>query len=358
MCGIFGQLELRPNAPGREGLLTRASGRLRHRGPDGAGTFVDAYCALGHTRLKVIDPSPAAMQPMRSSSGRSAITYNGELFNYLELRAQLDVPVGGFRSSSDTEVLLEALEQRGLDALRSFNGMFAIAWWRPEERELVLIRDRLGKKPLYWTRLPGGALRFGSEISAVLCDGTRPRTSTDRIAEFLQYGYNLGPRTSFSDVESVPPGHFLRAKVRDDRIDISIERYWALPPYEPSQPSDFRAWVDELDATLSNSVKIRLRADVPLGIFLSGGIDSSVVALLASRELGSGLRTMTVDFAEKEFSEAAYAEEVAQTLKADHRRVEADAPTVDDVANIVATYGELHGDVSALASAHPGFGWV
>jgi asparagine synthase (glutamine-hydrolysing) len=349
MCGIFGQLERRLDPGVCERFVPAALRALDHRGPDGKGFIIDDQCLLGHTRLAIIDLSESGAQPRRSSSGASLMTFNGELYNFVELKKALVTPTGGWKSTSDTEVLLEALEQHGIPALARMNGMFAFAWWRPRERELVLVRDRFGKKPLYWLRTSSGGIRFASEIGALFSDGAAARTSADRIAEFLQYGYNLAPRTSFEGVESVAPGHLLRAKLGDDgTLDVRIERYWELPPYAPDPEDGFGSWVEEVGATLKDAVAIRMRADVPVGAFLSGGVDSSIVSLLASRATGGPLRTVTTDFPEKAFSESAYAEEVARHIGAHHRRLLIEPPSPDDVDDLVGIYGDLMGDISAL----------
>lgn len=349
MCGIFGQLDPAASPEARQRFATLAGAAVRHRGPDARGTFDDGDCLLGHARLSILDLSEAAAQPMRSASGRSVLVYNGELYNFVELRAALSSPEGGWRTSSDTEILLEAVERSGTKALDDFLGMFSFALWRPDDRELLLVRDRLGKKPLYWARTPRGGVRFASEVQALLADGViRAKTSTDRIAEYLQYGYNLAPRTSFEGIESLEPGQLVRAKLRDDgSVEIRTERWWQLPAYEPAAPLAHDAWHDELQAIVEDAVRIRLRSDVPLGALLSGGVDSSIIALLA-RKHQEDLQTITIDFDQPEFSEAAYAEEVARHVGTSHRRIAIAPPTVADLNSVVEIFGELHGDVGTL----------
>jgi len=348
MCGIFGELAAAAGDPvGRRSFAESAALQLRHRGPDGRGTWGDDRCLLGHARLSILDLSERASQPMVSASGRSAMVFNGELYNYLELRRELGAPRGGWRSSGDSEVLLELLEARGVEGLAKAVGMFAVALWRPADGELWLIRDRLGKKPLYYGWNPDGRLRFASEVGALLADGVlRRRTTADRLAEYLQHGYVAAPRTGFLDVSCVPPGCLLRVRAAGGALRAEVERYWRLPP--PAPPLDRNEWLERFDWTLRDAVRIRLRSDVPLGAFLSGGVDSSVVSMLAQQALGGGLRTFTVDFGEESFSEGAFAREVAAHLGTEHAELQLEPSSVEELPGLVATYGDLHGDSSAL----------
>lgn len=345
MCGIFGELRAHPGP--RDAFADTAARALAHRGPDGSGVWSDAFCLLGHTRLKILDLSENAAQPMHSASKQSVIAFNGEIYNYVELRKAATAPQGGFRSTSDTEVLLEWMEQRGPNGLKDVLGMFAFALWDERARELLLVRDRLGKKPLYYTRT-SDTLRFASEIPALLADETLPRrTSASRIAEFLQHGFIASPRTAFAGIESLPPASWLRARVTDSGLTVETGRYWELPAgVEPAR--DRAAWRDEFRATLENAVHIRLRSDVPIGAFLSGGIDSSVVCLLAHRAMGGGLDTFTVDFESDAFSEGRYAREVAAHLGTRHHEIRLRAGSLEDLPQLVRTYGNLFGDPSAM----------
>jgi asparagine synthase (glutamine-hydrolysing) len=348
MCGIFGELKGSEGVAGTEAFERAAAQALAHRGPDGNGTWRDRRCLLGHTRLAIIDLSTGASQPMTSASGETHVAFNGEIYNYLELRARSTPPTHGWRSASDTEVLVEMLDCTGLDAVRSWLGMFSVAAWQPRRGELWLIRDRLGKKPLYWARTREGGLRFASELGALLVDGAVPRETTpDRLAEFLQHGYVAAPRTGLCGVSVVPAGCWLRARVTPSGVETTLERYWA-PPKPGRLDADRGAWLEEFEATLRDAVRIRLRSDVPLGAFLSGGVDSSVVSLLAS-ELGTGrLRTFTVDFEHDQWSEGKFGAEVAARLGTEHTVLRVDASCAARVDEIVAVYGDLHGDSSAI----------
>jgi len=353
MCGIYGQFDVDADPRIRARFAVAAERALRHRGPDGVGRWEDSSCLLGHTRLGVLDPGPSGAQPMAAASGRTVVVFNGEIYNFVELRAALGAPDRGWRSTGDTDVLVEALDRRGLSALDDTLGMFAIAWWRPDERELWLARDRLGKKPLYYVRTPSGGLRFGSELGALFADGAlTPATSYDRLAEYLQHGYVAAPRSGLCGVNVLPPGGYLRARLAGSEIAVDLGRWWRLPDARAEQArSRFRdehEFREAFDATLHDAVRIRLRSDVPLGAFLSGGVDSSVVSLLASRQLGRPLRTFTGDFDEAAFSEGRFASEVARSLGTEHTTLRVQSSSMASLPELVAVYGDLHGDASAL----------
>lgn len=347
MCGIFGELAFCLTEEARRNAV-RASSQLSHRGPDGEGLWSDAHCVLAHRRLKIIDLSNAAGQPMGSASGRSVITFNGEIYNYLELRSRQGPPNGGWRTSSDTEVLVEHLEQNPDAALGAITGMFAFAWWRPAERVLWLARDRLGEKPLFYALLPGGRLRFSSELPPLLDSPDQPRRTTHaRVAEYLQYGYVSAPRTSFEGIECLPPAHVLKATLRDDRIAIQVTPYWSLRR-PPSPRRSGHEWLEEFEYTLRDSAKITLRSDVPVSALLSGGVDSSVVCLLAARETPK-LITVTADQGGSA-SEVEYAREVAGHIGVRNLVVPLRPPGPEGLDEFVRIYPELMGDASALAA--------
>jgi asparagine synthase (glutamine-hydrolysing) len=347
MCGIFGELAVDAGTPA-DAFARSADRALAHRGPDGAGTVRTGPCLLGHRRLAILDLDPRAAQPMWSSDRRVALVFNGEIYNYLELREETPAPPGGWRTTGDTEVLVERWAHRGLVALDDAIGMFAFAAWDDAARRLWLVRDRLGKKPLYWAVTRRGHLRFASELPALLVDDEVPReTTADRLAEFLQYGFIAAPRCGLSSVHVVPQGCALEAWVEGGVVRTRVHRYWALPSPEPAARHD--DWLEAFRATLVDAVRIRLRADVPLGAFLSGGVDSSVVALLAARASGATpLRTYTADFDDPASSEAAWAREVAEHIEAVHTELRVAPPPEALAAAVVDVWGDLHGDPSAI----------
>lgn len=347
MCGLAGFFD--KVGAVSDGQLKRATDALVHRGPDsgasrvlGEGTW---QVGLGHRRLSIIDLSSNGAQPMTSGDGNTTIVFNGELYNYPELRK--DLPGARWRSDSDTEVLLELWNLHGLECLRETVGMFAFAAHDARSGRLWLVRDRLGKKPLYWARSRSGGIRFGSEIAAVLEDGSVPRqTSLDRIAEFLQHGFIAGHRTGFSTVHQVPPGTAIEFWVESDTLHSRHHRYWTLPPHVAS--TSYSDWLAEFDETLRNAVQIRLRSDVPVGAFLSGGVDSSVVSLLAAAALDTPLATFVADFDDAAHSEAQWAAEVASRIGSRHQALLVHPDREDLAAKVIGVYGDLFGDPSAI----------
>ncbi len=342
MCGISGIYGRAADARTRTAAMNAA---LAHRGPDAEGLWEDEGIALGHRRLAVIDLSSEADQPMRSACGNYAIAYNGEIYNFRTLREELapEAAEAGmpFRTDSDTEVLLTGLALRGPQFLRRCNGMFAFAFWSVRERRLLLARDRIGIKPLYYTR-SGQNLAFASEIRALLRAGFSERNlDTKALADYLRYQTAHGERTLVEGVFSLPPGTCLSA---DDDEEV-IKTWWHPVTDVRMMPggTDRTEAVAQVRKTLEDSVKLRLTADVPCGAFLSGGIDSGVVTALAARASANQLRTFTVAFDEAAHDESKFARATADFNGTDHTEIRLSA-------------GELLRDLpEALAAAdHPG----
>ncbi len=329
MCGIVGIF--RPGGGESEWPVTiRAMAEsLRHRGPDDDGEWLDleAGIALGHCRLSIVELSSLGRQPMRSPSGRYVMVYNGEIYNYLDLRAELedhsDSP--GFRGASDTEVVLAAFDRWGVrGSLVRFVGMFAIAVWDRQEHRLTLARDRLGEKPLYYGWMNGSFL-FGSELKALR---RHPDWSGDLdrdvLANFLRYGYVPGPASIYRGIHKLPPGTSLRIAAASTPGDLNEpEEYWSLAAvaeagqFDPFCGSDADA-AAQLEDLLRGAVRHQMIADVPLGAFLSGGVDSSTIVALMQSESTSPVRTFSVGFREDDFNEAPHARAVADHLGTDH----------------------------------------
>ena len=357
MCGLAGFRELRGGARDGDELrrVARDMARLvESRGPDDAGEWADpdAGIALGHRRLSIVDLSPRGRQPMVSASGALVIAYNGEVYNFPELRAELEAAGVSFRGESDTEVLLEACAAWGVaGAINRCIGMFALAVWDRASHRLHLVRDRLGIKPLYWARTPRGLL-FASQPK---CFSAHPdwRPAVDRasFAEYLRYGYVNAPRCIYRDAFQVRPGHMVTV---DARGEAREHCYWdaasvARRGLERREPIDEEEAVDGLDALLRDAVARRMVADVPLGAFLSGGIDSSTVVALMQSQSGRPIRTFSIGFNEKRFDEAANAGAVARRLGTDHTElyVEPDH-ALDLVPTLADRYDEPFGDPSQL----------
>lgn len=326
MCGIAGaMLSSDERAESLLALAGRMSACIAHRGPDDDGHWAEpsAGLALAFRRLAIIDVSPAGHQPMRSRSGRYTIVFNGEVYNYRELRDELRASGHSFDGGSDTEVILAAFEQWGIAAaVTRFVGMFGIATWDARDRELVLVRDRLGIKPLYLYQHDGTFL-FGSELKSVLaCPGVDRSIDETALAHYLRYLYVPAPRSILRHVTKLAPGTLLR--VRDARAPLARpEPYWSLDDVyraargEPFEGTDDEA-VDALDEVLGDAVRLRMRADVPMGALLSGGVDSSLVVALMQRQTASPVRTFCIAFPGTEHDEAAHARHVADRLGTHH----------------------------------------
>jgi asparagine synthase (glutamine-hydrolysing) len=356
MCGIAGLWDRRGAAKdvlrGQTAVMTET---LAHRGPDGSGVWIDATAGigLGHRRLAIIDLSPTGAQPMVSHCERYVITYNGEVYNAPELRRELKTLVGHFDGSSDTEILLAAISAWGLErALSHFVGMFAFALWDRKERTLSLVRDRIGKKPLFWYRR-GDLVLFGSEMKALICHPDFERTlNRDAVAAFLRHAYVPTPAGIFAGVEKVLPGSFVQF-----RQDGSVARkvYWDIGDCAENglakpRSIGFEEAADEAGELLRDAAFKRTLSDVPLGVFLSGGVDSSLVAALLSTQSGGRLRTFTVGFAEQAYDETAHARAIAEHLGTDHTEM---TVTAADALNVVPRLSEWFDEPFADSSQVP-----
>lgn len=356
MCGIAG-LILQSEGPGG-GLrnnIARMTDAVRHRGPDGGDVWIDeaAGVALGQRRLAIIDLSPLGAQPMHSACGRYVVTYNGEIFNYLELRTELAAAGVRFRSDSDTEVILEGFVHWGVRAtIERTIGMFAIGLWDRQRRELWLVRDRLGVKPLYYAR-HGGRLAFGSELKTIRAAGGFP-TAIDRdaLAAYLRHGYVPGPRTIYAGMRQLRPGTILHL---DAAGQETHETYWDARAKAVAGRAHWNAPIDEtgaverLDALLRDAVKRRMVADVPLGAFLSGGIDSSTVVAMMQAQSARPVKTFTIGFAAQGYDEAAHAKAVAAHLGTDHTEMYVTPQhALDVVPKLAEWYDEPFADSSQI----------
>lgn len=297
---------------------------LHHRGPDGRGALVDGPIGLGHARLSIIDLEGGA-QPMGNEDGRIQVVFNGEIFNYLELRQKLLAQGHVFRTASDTEVLLHLYEQHGDDFVSHLNGQFAIALWDGARQRLVLARDRVGIRPLFHARI-GGRLVFASEIKALFALPELPRRlDAAALASTFSYWSVLPPGTVFEGVQSLPPGHRMTVDARSTRI----ERYWDWPYGGDAPPrwSDER-WADELQALLIDAVRLQLRADVPVGAYLSGGLDSSIITTIVRRHTQTPLRSFSLTFEDAEFDERVHQQALVERLGTAHSSMQASKASI------------------------------
>jgi len=326
MCGIAGILRF-DGGPVDRTALQRMTDSLAHRGPDGEGHYVAGSVGLGHRRLAIIDLSPAGRQPMSNEDGSVWISYNGEVYNFRELRRELEARGHRFRSATDTEVVVHAYQEWGTASLERFNGMFAFALWDARRQRLWLVRDRLGVKPLFYAQRPG-ALLFGSEIKAVVTDPDVDRDlDLEALGYFLALNHVPAPLTLFSRVRQVRPGHYLLVDASGAVEDVE---YWDLV-YREGEDRGEAAYRDELSALLADAVRLRLVSDVPFGVFLSGGVDSAAVAYWMSRHLDRPVRTFSIGFEEPSFDERPYAREAAAAIAAEHH----EAVVAADVASLL-----------------------
>ena len=333
MCGIAGILRF-DGAPAEASEAELMARLLAHRGPDGQGVHLDGPLAFSHRRLSIIDLSSRASQPMTNEDGTVWLIHNGEIYNFLELRPELEAKGHMFRSSSDSEVILHAYEEEGEACVQRFNGMWAFALWDSRRRRLFLSRDRLGEKPLYYTVDSRGIL-FASEAKALLA--LRPelaQPSLPEIVQFLAAGLtDTSEATLFRGVRQLLPGHHLLASA-DGRLEV--KRYWAAPEPEEVQPISMRSAARRLRELLEDSVRLRLRSDVPVGTCLSGGLDSSSLVAVESGQLGSQrIHTFSSVFQERDFSEGRYVDAVNSAFGTVPHRVTPSADFSDSLPRIV-----------------------
>jgi len=352
MCGIVGFRTNRDFSRLRD-ALPEATSRLVHRGPDDTGLFFDqeSGVGLGHRRLSVIDLSEAGRQPMASDDGMVNIVYNGEIYNFQEIRSTLEGHGHHFRTETDTEVILNAYMEWGMDCLTRFVGMFALALWDSRSRLLFLARDRLGIKPLYYHFTPG-ELIFASELKALMAFKGFPRDiDPDAVPLFLHYQYIPSPRTVFKDTFKLLPGRYAVF----DGQDIRIRSYWELPHIDRTSKGRDRSEEDvftELDHLLTQAVSDRLVSDVPLGALLSGGIDSSIVVALMQKVNTSPVRTFSIGFNEPAYNEAPWALKVAEHLGTDHTDFYV---TPKEAMDVIPRLPEIYDEPFADSSAIPTF---
>jgi len=315
MCGIAGicQVDASPLTPEAGQWVKAMTDRMSHRGPDGEGQWSSGPVCLGHRRLSIIDLSGGG-QPMHSADGQMTVTFNGEIYNYAELKEQLTALGGQFQTSSDTEVILEGYRIWGPDCLARFDGMFAFALWDNQQRRLFCARDRFGKKPFFYT-VQHGRLYFASELTGI--EQLRHLSLTmnpQAVMRYLAYEYVPTPHSVYTEVQSLPPSHMLL--LQDG--NLSISRYWDMPMPDESDKRSDNELCEELRFLLSRAVRRRMVSDVPLGVFLSGGIDSSIVAGLMARQSSTAIKTFSIGFSEASYDESRYARIVAKAFATDH----------------------------------------
>ena len=342
MCGIAGRVNFRSGAPVDRAVVTRMGDLISYRGPDGSGVEVRGALGFAHRRLAIIDLSPGGRQPMSDGHGLT-ITFNGEIYNFLELRRELQQRGHTFRSESDTEVILASYREFGTDCVLKLRGMFAFAIWDENDHTLFIARDRLGKKPLHYL-LDRDGIAFASEPKAFLADPSFvPGVNLDAISYYLSYQYVPSPLSAFAGVAKLPPAHYLLVQ----NGQVSIKRYWTLS-YEPKQPLSEADACAELLARLEDAVRLRLISDVPLGAFLSGGVDSSVIVALMAQLTPDPVKTFSIGFAEQDYNELPYARMVAKRYGTDHHEFIVRPDAVEIFDKLVWHYNEPYADESAI----------
>ncbi len=322
MCGIVGILNEVPTAPPSQETIQRMLNIVRHRGPDQFGIYLDERVGLGHARLSIIDLH-TGQQPISNEDGRLWIIFNGEIFNYVELRPALEKRGHRFSTTTDTEVIIHLYEEYGPACLEYLNGQFALAIWDACDQTLFLARDRLGIRPLYYTQVDK-RLIFGSEIKSLLATPwVRAEFDPVTLDQIFTVWSPLSPRTIFKGIQEVPPGHALLAQ----QGTIKIEPYWRVEFPTPTDAPPRRSpadYLDEFEALLIDATRLRLRADVPVGAYLSGGLDSSTTAAIIRNYTGNHLDTFSIAFSDPDFDESCYQRQMADFLGTDHQVVYAD----------------------------------
>jgi len=341
MCGICGRVSLHSGNSGDSAFLTEQMMQLlQHRGPDDSGIWSDSHASLGHRRLAIIDLSSDGHEPMQNEDGTKVLIFNGEIYNFREIKKQF--PDLSYRFDNDPEVLLKLYEKFGEGCLRYLRGMFAFAIWDSKQRKLFFARDRGGKKPFYYS-LQNGTLIFASELRALLVNPEFTfQIDEESIFHYLTLQYIPSPRTIFKNVFKLPPAHF--GVFENGRLQI--ERYWELT-YRPEKWTE-QAAIERLEELLKESVRLRLISDVPLGAFLSGGIDSSTIVALMSELSDRPVKTFTIRFEEEEYTEAEFAQSVASRFGTEHEELTVKPEYTDVLSKLIWHYSEPFADSSAI----------
>lgn len=342
MCGIAGKFSFR-GQPIDQGLLEHMGKLIAHRGPDDVGYYCQGSVGLVHRRLSIIDLSPAGHQPMSTPDGKIWIVFNGEIYNYQELRQPFVDQGYPFRSHSDTEVILALYEKYGEACLQYLRGMFAFALWDTRQEKLFIARDRLGKKPLKYY-VSDNEIVFASELKALFADPVVPRQVDERaIYHYLSFQYVPGPLTGFQGIAKLPPAHYLVAH----KGKVDVKRYWQLSyAHQVQRPEE--EWTELIRRELRESVRLRMIADVPLGAFLSGGVDSSAVVAMMAEQSSRPVKTFSIGFPEASHNELEYARMIAQRFGTDHTEFIVEPKALEVLPKLIHHYEEPYADSSAV----------
>ena len=343
MCGIAGKLNFRSEEPVTFDTIVRMCRAMRHRGPDDEGVYLDGHFGMGMRRLSIIDLS-TGKQPIHNEDGSIWTVLNGEIYNYIELRAFLQEKGHVFKTYTDTEVIVHLYEEYGNEFVGHLIGMFAIAIWDQRKQELILVRDRLGIKPLYYF-LDMKYLIFGSEIKAILAEGVSRDIDLQALHDYLSLNYIPGPRSIFKYIHKLPPGHLLMWS----RGTVTVTPYWDLDYNHNSKSNkSISDYCEELYELLNTTIKQHLCSDVPVGVFLSGGVDSSCLVALMSKLSSQPVKTFSIGFKEQSYNELGYAQVVSKAFKTDHHQLVISSSAVDLLPQLIRHFDEPFADSSAI----------
>lgn len=345
MCGIAGKFNFN-RKPVTEAEILEMNKELEHRGPDDKGIFVDGAIGLGHTRLSIIDLSKNGHQPMPDADKRFWISYNGEVYNFLELKKELIKDGVKFRSNTDTEVIIYLYKKHGPDCLKYLRGMFAFAIWDKEKQELFLARDRVGKKPLKYYH-DNDTFIFASELKALLKNSEiKKEVDWTAVDEFLTFKYVPAPKTGFKNIFKLLPAHYMIVRASGEKI---IKKYWELDYAKKIELSETE-WQDKITRKLTESIRLRMISDVPLGAHLSGGIDSSLIVVILAQLSRKPISTFTIGFKEDRYNEVPYACLVAKRYHTKYQELIVEPYTAEILPKLAYYYEEPYADASALPS--------
>src|SRR5436190_12743703 len=346
MCGIAGLLSL-GDKPVFEEEIQSMCDAMVHRGPDDAGYYVRDGIALGMRRLSIIDLS-TGHQPIHNEDRNIWVVFNGEIYNFPELRPELEARGHHFYTNSDTEVIAHLYEEYGVECVKKLRGMFALAVWDQRKEKLFLARDRFGKKPLYYG-MDGTRLLFGSEIKTILaCAPGLAEIAPQGLLGFFHFGYIPDPNTSFKRIKKLPPGHHLQFS----NGQVRVQKYWELPAYGTYEPRSEEECIEELEQRMAEAVRIRLLSDVPLGALLSGGVDSSIVVALMARFSSRPVKTFSIGFPSRDFNESEHARAVAEKFGTEHHELYVEPKIEETVQHLTSSLEEPFGDSSAVPTYH------
>jgi asparagine synthase (glutamine-hydrolysing) len=347
MCGIAGQFNFNGQGIDRD-MLKKMALAVSHRGPDDGGLFIDSSVGLGHRRLAIIDLSEKGRQPMADDKGEVYIVFNGEIYNFKELRGGLEKDGVVFSSGTDTEIIIYLYKKYSFDCLKYLRGMFAFAIWDSRKKLLFIARDRLGKKPLKYYQ-DGNSFIFASELKAILKNpAVKKEIDHQAIDEYLSFKYVPAPKTGFKNIKKLAPGHFLIIK---NNGDVSEKSYWDLNFNEKENLKE-EEWLEKIEEKIKESVAIRLASDVPLGAHLSGGIDSGLITALMAENTGKRIKTFSIGFEESKYNELPFARLVAEKYNTDHHEFIVKPDAAGLLPKLAYYYEEPYADASAIPYWH------